>query len=145
MPISSPHPILNWTAKSLLVIFSVLIAAVAGYFLVYFWIFKDLGQVFDTSVLKNQIITQQGAEAVQLFLKSQGISVSEESLLRLGDAGSSSKYQASALNAYQAEEAKGGEQDYSYLVYPEEAGSVPLMAEYDPDTGKVTLTELRAE
>ena len=93
---SASHPI----AKVIFGFFVAVIAAFAGYLVVYYWTFHNFSDVFNVSVLKSQIIANQNAKDVKSQLTDLGYDFKDEDLFQLNNP-SSTNYKADVLGGYE--------------------------------------------
>lgn len=80
-----------------------IMVAVVAYLVTYWMTFNKFTDVFDVSVLKNQIIANQQADEVKDQLKELGYSFEEEEFFRLDDPGESTRYFSDVLGGYEPE------------------------------------------
>jgi len=120
-------------------------AALIGYFLVYWWIFRDFSEVLNMSSLKSQVVSTQKASSVKGQLKGLGYQFRDEDFYQLNSPTSSS-YRANVLQGYEPEEIQNEEvKDEGYYFYDENGIAYFF---YVDETGTVdpeTLIPLIAE
>jgi hypothetical protein len=115
-----------------------LAAALVGYFLVYWWVFRDFNDVLNVSSLRNQVISTQQASSVKGQLKNLGYQFSDSDFYQLNSPTSTS-YRANVLQGYEPEiieDEPAQEEGYyfydesgaAYFFYVDETGIV------DPET-----------
>lgn len=130
----SPSPSRGLFSKILFSILILVVGAVSGYLVVYFWILNDVGSVLNASVLKGQVISNQEAKSVKDQLQSLGFSVPDSDFHAL-DTPSSTSYKSNILEGNQLEPAKeakkekgfyfrDGEDGEAYYVQADEQGKV---------------------
>ncbi len=92
------------------------IAAVVGYYVVYYYVANDVGSLFSFSALKGQVVSNQMTNDVAAQLQAQGFDVSSSDVTHL-DQPSSSSYRANVIDGYspsELEEAPGTQCFYFY-------------------------------
>jgi len=94
--VSASHPI----AKVIFGFFVVLVAAFAGYLVVYYWTFHSFSDILNVSVLKSQIIANQNAKDVKSQLTDLGYEFQDEDVFQLNNP-SSTNYKSDVLGGYE--------------------------------------------
>lgn len=92
----------DWSTRTKIIVATgiVIIAAVLGYLLVYYWVFRDFSQVLSFNVLKNQIVANQRTSDVREELRGLGYQFEDSQFFPLSDP-QSKNYRADVLGGYE--------------------------------------------
>lgn len=96
----------NLATKIIFGFFLTISAAVIGYLIVYFWVFRDFSNVLNLSVLRNQIIAGQKADDIKEQLKNLGYEFGDKDFFQLNQPNETTLYRADALKGYEPEKLK---------------------------------------
>lgn len=120
------------------VLFSVLmlvVGAVTGYLVVYFWILNDVGSVLNASVLKGQVISNQEAKSVKDQLQVLGFSVPDSDFHAM-DTPSSTSYKSNILEGNELEPVEGEAKKEKGFYFRDDEDGEAYYVQAD-ETGKI--------
>lgn len=134
-PSSSEAPHRGVLAKALFSLLIIIVGAVSGYLVVYFWILNDVGSTLNASVLKGQVISNQEAKSVKEQLINLGFSVPENDFHAL-DTPSSTSYKSNLLEGNELEKTEAQEKKEKGFYFRNEEDGEAYYVQTD-ESGKV--------
>jgi len=125
-------------SKILFGIVLAVVAAIAGYLIVYWWVFRGFNDVLNVNALKSQIIATQQANDVKTQLKDLGYQFQESDFYQLNNP-ASTNYRANVLQGYEPEPIENEEVEENGYYFYDESGiayyfSVDENNQVDPDS-----------
>lgn len=131
-------------AKIFLAFFSIIIAGVVGYYVMYYYIYNDVGSLFSFSSFQGQVISNQMTNDVTKQLQEQGFDVSADNVTHLNQPASTS-YRANVIEGYDPEELEADPGGQGFYFYDETGNAYYLELDEEGDVDPDSIIPLIQE